>query len=293
MVPGVFALLACVALLSCVKPVEPKEILGEVGDRTVVIDARGGVLKGATVEVRGEKVLARAVLDVGGLRRVGVLKNVIELHNLPEGWKEIALISESGGWTKEISRADGLEGPARLDQRGFMLGAGIVVYSCFAVLVLLWTFSPMARKGSYPVLANIGHLVLFFLGARTWVGPIFWAYLAVALIALVLSAFTLETEHPRRWRVCLLACYVVLFSIFVTNPEHVSEVRWAGSQCIQIEPQRSLRSSVEVLDDKGRVLARSALDPTADRLVLFFWSGEDVPAAVRLGEEIVPLERDR
>ena len=86
-----------------------------------------------------------------------------------------------------------------------------------------------------------------------------------------------------------------MFILIKGGPEYESAAEWTGRDCIQIYVQMSKRDRIQLIlldenGENGEVLSEEKIDPDADRHILYFWTVEASPDAVRIGEETLPLD---
>lgn len=243
---------------------------------------RGLVVSGSTGE-----------LASGALPRVWrprLRDDVIEVTNLPAGWREVmvegvALVAS--GSTVSITAPSG---PTATDWTFVGL---YVLAAVYAVSMIGVSGGP--NHGDHPLIMSTLLLGAVASVGQHWSRGSLVAALLVAGAAWVLSAASLrlvgeDRERLRGPRLLMATLWAGLLAIHLSEPPYRARAAWVSSTVFELYVPPTRRGPVEVLGADGAVVATSALTIGRDLRSLWVWTDEAAPLAVRLADgQEVPL----
>ncbi|MCZ6688153.1 MAG: hypothetical protein O7H41_00915 [Planctomycetota bacterium] len=290
-------LLAALLLVSCgpdPSDLRPGDVRGEIGDGYAVLQTPGVSLHGEPIQVLGEAggtPLVEGVIHFGSFRAPAPPRvDTVELRGLPPEWTSI-----SAGGVTFLERGKGVQRPLPGDSK-VSWWVALPFFFCMFVVVLLMGVSGGPIHGEEPITLTLIHLIAFFVMANSWASGPYYTYLGLLIVALVVSVFSagirIWSDPFSTWvaRGVMTGLYVAMFILIKGGPEYESAAEWTGHDCIQIYVQKSMRDRIQLIDGNGEVLSEEKSDPDADRHILYFWTGEESPEAVRIGEETLSLD---
>jgi hypothetical protein len=175
--------------------------------------------------------------------RLGVPAKQIELHGLPEGWRELA--RRAGDDSAVLLRA-GEPAPALPEPEPYwnwtsLACGGVCLFAYFVYVIFFFGVSGGPNKGEAPFMASLMHLGAFLMLGwgleRIW----FWAYLALVVAAIALGMWALNlrvwSEPRRTWlgRGMMLALHGGCAAIILLGPGYAPSLRWAGHGALRAD----------------------------------------------------------
>lgn len=271
-------------------------LTAEVGERQAAWYGAGHIFQEIKVFQGGDQNTSNAAVAINyGDSRHDVSEHYAELLNLPLDWQKIEAPSPDRTSLLVLERGQSwvpLPKPGKNDfwfMRHPWFSLFFILLGFYAVFSIGLSGGP--NHGEHPFILNVCHLVGFLFLARAWNDNHYYAYLIILLLALALSIYAIRIriwDQPKRtwlFRGVVSACYLALFFI-IQIKTYSSYAAWSSPTSIQFYVPKQDRGPLQVLGEKGKVLAEFTLTGGIDCRTVLFWNEQEEAKALKVASPL-------